>query len=255
MGVSELSQSFFWIDLVPGVERNEERLGAVQPLKNIHTVGDQGQVLIAAFSGEKVPAGPGEFALGMKLSSVWRIDAVFLVAHGAQYLLLQITRILQQLQRFVTVTGQYHFVKAFSARTGRDAYRGFVTGHRMDRGAQPDAICEAGCHRFDVAVRPAFQYIPLRTVLDVEQTMIQKEPEKKAERELTCLSNTAGPDGCNHRQQIVFPQTAAQALRLKKLIQSDVGCITRCNRQLAGLVESENVGYQADNLGLTRLIL
>ena len=79
--------------------------------------------------------------------------------------------------------------------------------------------------------------------------MIQKEPEKKAERELTCLSNTAGPDGCNHRQQIVFPQTTAQALRLKKLIQSHVGCITRRNRQLAGLIESENVGHQADKFG------
>ena len=79
--------------------------------------------------------------------------------------------------------------------------------------------------------------------------MIQKEPEKKAERELTCLSNTAGPDGCNHRQQIVLPQTTAQALRLKKLIQSHVGCITRRNRQLAGLIESENVGHQADKFG------
>ena len=97
VGVSELSQSFFWIDLVRGVERNEERLGAVQPLKNIHTVGDQGQVLIAAFSGEKVPAGPGEFAAWHEAVISMENDAVFLVAHGAQYLLLQITRILQQL--------------------------------------------------------------------------------------------------------------------------------------------------------------
>ena len=71
VGVSELSQSFSGLILCAALRETRKGSGLFS-LKNIHTVGDQGQVLIAAFSARKFQLAQASLRLGMKLSSVWR---------------------------------------------------------------------------------------------------------------------------------------------------------------------------------------
>ena len=133
------------VDVGAAVERDEERLRAVERLQQAHVVGQRDalgvgveQVVVPGRARERRPRphAPVEVQHGV----------VGLVGEGAEDLPLGGVGIAEHGQRLVGVAGEEHRIEALvgeALRTlARDAYTGRVAQHAAHRGRETDAVAE-----------------------------------------------------------------------------------------------------------------
>ena len=124
----------------------------------------------------------------------------------------------------------------------------------MDRRFQI-AVADHRQHFFYILARTAFDGLPLRPVIHLQQTVVMAEIDKGRQRKRHHGFGGAGPDAGRHRQQIPVSEFVAIAMLIEELSQRCVefllaGRLGECSRLL---IEAQNIAQHAQKAGIEQI--
>ncbi len=122
-----------------------------------------------------------------------------------------------------------------------------VALHLLHRRVEPQvqAIAEPGEQGADVFPGTAGHHVPLRTIANIQQTVVFKEAQKQRQREAAHLLQRRRPDGRPHRQNIVAGEEGAEAVAGEEALQRRAWIQRLGQRQFRQAVEADDLAQQS----------
>mmetsp|Transcript_9987 Transcript_9987/g.45606 ORF Transcript_9987/g.45606 Transcript_9987/m.45606 type:complete len:773 (-) Transcript_9987:1659-3977(-) len=191
----------------------DEEVGCTlgQVLEQVHPVRDAHGLIprvAPARALEAVPTRPSVAVLGHQRLVTVEVHLVRLVLDRTQRVLLRLGRVgTQDGEGLVGVAREDDVLEELHSRlvattpvrhldAARDALHGY------DRGGGAD-VREGGAHRVHVRLGPAFDHPPQRTLDDVQQVVVNPEPDERHDWKLHGVLVRARPDGGAHGDDVV----------------------------------------------------
>ncbi len=196
--------------LLDRVQRHEHRALGVEVLQQVHPVGERDAPLgagPAALPRLVVPARPGPAPPRHRGGVVVEHGQVLLVGERPQQVsLLRRGVASEHRQGGVGVRGDDHVVESFRASLPvADQHRVGFAHHRIDRRRETDVVERRG-DPAHVLTAPARHRAPLRTVPEIEQSVVVEEAGHRRRGVGEHLPQVRGPDARDHGQQEVVAE-------------------------------------------------
>ena len=204
-----------------GVKRHEQRIARIDRLQQVHPVRNgNGRFLARTTLGMIDPAGPAALAFGHHALVAMQIGHVFLIGKSAQYRPLIRRCVLQHLQRFICVAGEYHAVinLRFTLAVGH-LHQPVRTRHAHRRTVQANAVAECSDEFFHIAMTAASNRVPLVLVAHIEQRMVLEKLHEGRGGKIQHHLRRTTPDRATHRQQVIAHEAIAELHLLHQLAQ------------------------------------